>query len=111
KRTKLICAALLVAVTVAVYWPVTGCDFINYDDPDYVTNNPMVQHGLTAQSVTWAFTQSHASNWHPLTWLSHMLDCALFGLKPGAHHAVNLLFHTANTVLLFLVLNNLTRAV
>src|SRR5581483_11069888 len=84
KRTKLICAALLVAVTVAVYWPVTGCDFINYDDHDYVTNNPMVQHGLTAQSVTWAFTQSHASNWHPLTWLSHMLDCALFGLKPGA---------------------------
>ena len=110
-RTKLICAALLALITLAVYWPVTGFDFINYDDTDYVTYNPMVQQGLTAQSVTWAFTSNHASNWHPVTWLSHMVDCAIFGLKPGGHHLTNLLFHTANVVLLFLVLGAMTGSV
>ncbi len=110
-RTKLICAALLAAITLAVYWPVTGFEFINYDDTDYVTYNPMVQEGVTARAVAWAFTSNHASNWHPLTWISHMLDCAMYGLKPGGHHLTNLLFHTANVVLLFLVLGQMTGSV
>ena len=74
--------------------------FTLYDDNDYVTENPMVQNGLTWAGVKWAFTTWHASNWHPLTWLSHMADCQLFGLNPAWPHAVNVLFHAANAVLL-----------
>lgn len=103
-------ALALACVTLAVYWPVTGHDFINFDDPDYVTLNPVVQAGLTWRGVVWAFTQSHAANWHPLTWLSHMLDCQLFGLDAGKHHLMAALFHTANTVLVLLVLRALTGA-
>jgi tetratricopeptide (TPR) repeat protein len=106
-RTILICA-LLAAVTLAVYWPVSRFDFTNYDDPDYASANRVVQKGLTWDGFKWAFANSFA--WHPLTWLSHMLDCQLFGVNPGAHHLVNVAFHTANTVLLFLVLLRLTRA-
>ena len=109
-RTKLIYAALLALITLAIYWPVTGFEFINYDDTDYVTFNPMVQEGVTAQALAWAFTSNHASNWHPVTWISHMLDCAVYGLKPGGHHLTNLLFHSANVVLLFLVLCQMTGA-
>ena len=101
---------LLAVVTVAVFWPVRNCDYINYDDPVYVTSNPHVRQGLTANGVVWAFTTIHSSNWHPLTWLSHMFDVELFGLKPAGPHLVNLLWHTANTVLLFLVLRQLTGA-
>jgi hypothetical protein len=110
KRNKLICAVLLALITAGVYRPVTGFDFTNYDDPDYIIYNPMVQHGVTEQSVAWAFTTDHASNWHPLTWISHTLDCDLYGLKPGGHHLTSLLFHVANTVLLFLLLEGLTGA-
>jgi tetratricopeptide (TPR) repeat protein len=109
-RTRLICCAALAAITLAVYWPVRNFDFLNYDDPDYVTYNPAVQHGITPQAVKWAFTTGQASNWHPLTWISHMADCALYGLKPAGHHLTNLLFHTVNTVLLFLVLSQMTGA-
>jgi Flp pilus assembly protein TadD len=99
---------LLVAVTLVVYWPVTHCDFVNYDDPDYFTSNPHVLNGLTAASVTWAFTTSYAANWHPLTWLSLMLDAELFGQGPAGPHLTNLLFHAANAVLLFLLFRRLT---
>jgi len=99
---------LLVVVTLAVYWPVRGHDFINFDDPDYVSANARVQAGLTTDSIHWAFTQSHSSNWHPLTWLSHMLDCQLFGVNAGAHHLVNVGFHLANTLLLLWLLYRMT---
>jgi tetratricopeptide (TPR) repeat protein len=94
----------LALVTLLVYLPVCRCNFLVYDDNDYVTENQVVQNGLTWAGVKWAFTTWHAGNWHPLTWLSHMLDCELFGLNPGAQHLVNVLFHAANTVLLFVLL-------
>ncbi len=86
-------------------------EFVNYDDDDYVTENPYVKNGITFESIKWAFTTGHANNWHPLTWLSHMLDCQIFGLRAGWHHLVNLLFHTANTLLLFYVLKTMTLSV
>src|SRR6266545_2204624 len=109
KRTILTCL-LVGGITLATFWPVTRHDFIYYDDPDYVTENPYVQTGLNWQSVVWAFTTGHSGNWHPVTWLSHMLDCQVFGLKPGYHHLTNVLFHAANTLLLFLVLERMTAA-
>jgi tetratricopeptide (TPR) repeat protein len=110
KKTRgLICFALAIA-TVAVYWRVGGFDFVNFDDPDYVTENPMVQRGLSVRGVIWAFTHFYASNWHPLTWISHMLDCQLFGLHAGGPHLVNVALHAANAVLLFLLLQQLTGA-
>lgn len=102
-------ALLLALVTLVVYLPVRHHDFVVYDDNDYITENLVVQDGLTWAGVKWAFTTWHASNWHPLTWLSHMLDCELFGLNPGAHHLVNVLFHASNSVLLFALLWRLTR--
>jgi protein O-mannosyl-transferase len=103
-------ALLLVLMTVAAYLPVWQCAFVVYDDPDYVTNNQMVRAGLTGAGMKWAFTTTHAYNWHPLTWLSHMTDCQLFGLQPGAHHLVNVLFHAVNAALLFLLLLRVTAA-
>src|SRR3990172_6187967 len=102
-RCLLICL-LLALVTLAVFWQVKDLEFINYDDPPYVTENPSVLSGLTRHSIAWAFTTPHESNWHPLTWLSHMLDCQLFGLKPAWHHLMNLFFHILNTVFLFFFL-------
>lgn len=84
--------------------------FVNYDDPDYVTSNRHVVTGLSWANVVWAFTTGHASNWHPLTWISHMLDCQLFGQHAIGHHLVNVAFHMANTVLLFLLLRAMTAA-
>ena len=109
ERTAL-CCALLALITVAVYLPVIEARFVTFDDTSYVTNNPKVQAGLTWEGVRWAFTRAHSANWHPLTWLSHMLDCELYGLKPAGHHVTNLLFHTANSLLLFLLLKRLTGA-
>ena len=102
---------LLAVVTLLVYWPVKNCDFVHYDDPDYFTSNPHVLNGLTAANVTWAFTTDYAANWHPLTWLSLMLDETLFGKSPAGPHLINLLFHAANTVLLFLLFRRLTGTV
>ena len=99
---------LLVAVTLAVYWPVLRCDFVNYDDPDYFFSNPHVLAGLSSSNFVWAFCTVHAGNWHPLTWLSLMLDAELFGKGPAGPHFTNLLFHLANTVLLFLLLRHLS---
>ena len=107
--SALICLALAL-VTTALYWPVTHHNFVNFDDDDYITNNSHVQAGLTWAGVIWAFQSGAAANWHPLTWLSHMLDCQLYGLNPGGHHSTNLLFHVANTLLLFLLLRQLTGA-
>ena len=98
----------LILTIVAVFWPVKNFRFINLDDEDYVTENPQVLNGLSFKGVTWAFTTMHSSNWHPLTWLSHMLDIELSGLSPGGHHLTNLLFHLANTLLLFWVLKGMT---
>jgi tetratricopeptide (TPR) repeat protein len=107
--SALICLALAL-VTTALYWPMTHHNFVNFDDDDYITNNSHVQAGLTWAGVIWAFQSGAAANWHPLTWLSHMLDCQLYGLNPGGHHSTNLLFHVANTLLLFLLLRQLTGA-
>ena len=101
---------LLTAVTPAVFWPVRLNDFVNYDDPSYVTDNTHVQHGLTWQGVVSAFRTGHSANWHPLTWLSHMLDCQLYELRPWGHHVTSLLFHTTNTLLLFLLFRSVTGA-
>jgi protein O-mannosyl-transferase len=101
---------VLALVTAALYWPMTHHPFVNFDDDDYVTNNPQVKAGLTWAGVNWAFRTGAAANWHPLTWLSHMLDCQLYGLNAGGHHATSLLFHIANTILLFLLLRQLTGA-
>ena len=103
-------AASLAVGTVLLYAQVFGHPFIYFDDNCYVTENAMVQRGLSWPGLGWAFTTLHVSNWHPLTWLSHMLDVQLFGLNPGAHHLVSAVFHAANAVLLFLVLTRLTRA-
>jgi lipoprotein NlpI len=104
-------AALLALTTIALYWPATRCDFVNFDDSIYVTENPHVQGGLTLENVKWAFFNPVADNWHPLTMLSHMLDCQLFGLKPWGHHLTSVLLHAANTALVFLLLRNLTGAI
>ncbi|UCF00396.1 MAG: tetratricopeptide repeat protein [Planctomycetota bacterium] len=101
-------AVIILFATLAVYWQVLSHEFINLDDNKYVAENPRVQQGLTWENVKWAFTTKHASNWHPLTWLSHMLDCHLFALNPAGHHLGNLLFHLLNTLLLLLVLHRLT---
>jgi len=99
---------LIACVTIAVYWPVLNNGFIDYDDTDYVTANMMVRQGLTLKGFIWSFLAFHAGNWHPLTWLSHMLDSQLFNLNPMGHHADSLLLHCANAVLLCLVLQRLT---
>ena len=101
---------VLTAVTLASYWPLRQAQFTNFDDPEYVTNNPQVFHGLSWRGVGWAFTTFHASNWHPLTWLSHMLDCSVFGEQALGHHVVNVGLHIANTLGLFLLLWRMTGA-
>ena len=109
-RLKIAVILFLIVATLAVYWQVLSHDFVNYDDDTYVTKNLHVQTGLTTAGVTWAFTTTYANFWHPLTWLSHMIDCQLFGLNPGGHHLSSLLLHIANSTLLFLVLVRMTKA-
>ena len=109
-RPVLWASAALLLATLGVYWQVLSCDFINYDDHQYVSGNPHVHAGLTLQSLRWAFNIGYASNWHPLTWLSHIADCQVFGLQPRGHHLTNLLFHAMNTLLLFGILKRMTGA-
>ena len=104
-----VCVALVAAVA-AVYWPAADFDFVSLDDPSYVFANPMVQGGLSPAAVRWAFSTFHASHWHPLTWLSLMTDCQLFGVGPRGHHVVNIALHAVNAVLLFVVLQVMTGA-
>ena len=106
-RPRIIGLALAL-ITLLVYLPATRDDFVNYDDQDYVTENLVVQKGLTWSGIEWAFTTGHASNWHPITWISHMMDCEFFGLNPSGHHLVNVLFHAANAALFFVLLLRLT---
>jgi tetratricopeptide (TPR) repeat protein len=100
----------LAGLTLAAFYPALRCGFVYYDDPAYVYENPHLRDGLSWAAVKWAFTAMHASNWHPLTWLSHALDCELFGLNPAGHHATNLVLHTTNVLLLFAALRCLTGA-
>jgi tetratricopeptide (TPR) repeat protein len=97
-----------VIATVALYYPVASHPFLNYDDDIYLLTNPHVQAGLSWETVKWSFTSLYASNWHPLTWLSHALDCQMFNLDAGKHHETNLLWHVINAVLLFWVLRRAT---
>jgi len=101
---------VLAAVTLVVYVQVIRHDFVDLDDGDYVFENWHVTNGLNSTNMAWAFTTGHAANWHPLTWLSHMVDCQIFGPNAGFHHLVSLLLHTVNTLLLFLILQKLTGA-
>jgi len=110
-RKEYLIALILIIITAISYWQVKDNDFISFDDPYYVTQNPQVQKGLTIDGALWAFTSIHAFNWHPLTSLSHMMDVQLFGLKPGGHHLTSLIFHIANTLLLFMVLTRMTGAI
>jgi len=103
-------AIVIAVIAGAVFAGVLSAEFVNYDDPLYVTNNSMVGSGLTVESVEWAFTTGHTGNWHPLTWLSHMLDVELFGFGPRGHHAVNVLIHALNAALMFVVLRLMTGA-
>jgi tetratricopeptide (TPR) repeat protein len=107
-RQRLIVCLALVAATLIFYNPVAHSGFILLDDVPYILNNPPVKAGLTWGTVKWSLTTFHAGYWHPLTWLSHALDCQLFGLNPAGHHYVSLLFHAANAVLLFLLLEEAT---
>src|SRR5262245_58852078 len=100
----------LLLVTLAVYSPVLRHGFVEWDDPFYVTENPHVRAGLTPSGIAWALTSTQLANWHPLTWLSHMLDVSLYGLAPWGHHLTSLLLHLANTLLLFVALRRLTGA-
>ena len=101
-------ALLLALFTIAVFWQATFNGFVNYDDPEYVLGNPVVLDGLSRPGLSWAFTTDHACNWHPVTWLSHMLDCQLFGLQAWGHHLTAIVIHGLSTGLLFLVLRRLT---
>jgi tetratricopeptide (TPR) repeat protein len=101
---------LLAAATLAVYAPVARFEFLNYDDGEYVAENPFVQHGVTPASVQWAFTTGRSANWHPLTWISHTLDWSLYGGSAGGHHVTSVLLHVANAILLFLFLDRATAA-
>jgi Tfp pilus assembly protein PilF len=100
----------IILLTVVVFSPVMRHDFINLDDNVFVYENPSVTAGLTIEGIRWAFTTGHEVNWIPLSWLSHMLDVELFGLRPGGHHLVNLLLHAANSGLLFVFLRRVTNA-
>ncbi len=106
----LICLTLTL-VTLAVYFQVHNFKFMTFDDFDYVYKNPNIQNGITFKSIQWALTARYALNWHPLTWLSHMLDWQLYGSNPAGHHLTNLIFHIANALLLFLVLKRMTNAI
>ena len=105
-----VCLFLAMLILV-VYWPVNTHEFIGYDDDRYVTDNTRVKNGLTAANIKWAFKTTAVGNWHPLTWLSHMADVALYGLAPGAHHMTSVLFHMVNSLLLFIVLRRMSAAV
>lgn len=94
-----------------IYLQVIDYQFINFDDEQYVTENIHVISGLNLNNIEWAFTSTYASNWHPLTWISHMMDVYLFGINPGIHHVINVIYHILNSVLLFIVLNKITGAV
>jgi Flp pilus assembly protein TadD len=101
---------MLLLVTIALYWPATKCDFTNYDDKQYVLDNARVTGGMTWGNVWWAFGSGYVANWHPVTWLSHMLDCQLYGVQPWGHHLTNVVLHALNAMLVFVWLQGMTGA-
>lgn len=107
---QLFICLFLALVSLMAYWEVRNNEFINLDDDLYVTENPNVRKGLTSEGIVWSFTSTHKGHWHPMTWLSHMLDCNLYGLNPSGHHITNLFFHIANSLLLFLMLHRVAGA-
>ncbi len=107
RKAAAVCA-LLIAATALVFGQTLRHGFVNYDDDVYVYGNVYVARGLTAEGVGWAFTARHASNWHPVTWLSHMLDGRLYGMWAGGHHLTSVLLHAATAILLFLLLRRMT---
>src|SRR5581483_2860169 len=107
-RMTLAIGAALTVITLLLYWPARHNQFVTFDDHDYIVDNPHVTAGLTWPGITWAFTTGHASNWHPLTGMSHMKDCELYGLNPAGHHLTNVLLHAINTVLVFVLLQRMT---
>jgi len=109
-RWKILIGLSLAILTMMVYGQVGGFEFVRYDDDAYITENPVVGNGLSLEGIRWAFASFEKGNWHPLTWLSHMLDVQWFGLDAGRHHQVSLLFHILNTLLLFVVLQSMTGA-
>jgi tetratricopeptide (TPR) repeat protein len=114
KRTQIanwLAPSLLLLAVLAVYARVATFGFVNYDDPRYTFENPHVNVGVTTGGIIWAFTQSYAANWHPLTWISHMVDFQIFGAQSGPQHLTNLLFHTATTLLLFFFLRKITGSI
>ena len=108
RHLNLMVSLFLILAIIVAYGQMSSLDFVNYDDQEYVTENGHVQEGLTVKGLIWAFKTFHSANWHPLTWLSHMLDCELYGLDPMGHHWTNLQFHMANTLLLFFILQLMT---
>ena len=111
RRKEIIVCLFLVASSLFVYLQVINYDFIYFDDELYVIDNPNVKAGLSPESIIWAFSADYAGNWHPLTWLSHMLDIELYGLSPMGHHLTNLQIHIVNSVLFFILLNWMTGAI
>lgn len=107
-RSKPLLVFLLVTLSLTAFLPAFNCGFINYDDPQYVYENPNVIGGLSFTGIQWAFTATQMSNWHPVTWISHQIDCQLFGLNPRGHHASSIVLHICNSLLLFLALCKLT---
>src|ERR1043165_5798185 len=97
-RADLVILLGLAVITFGIYAQVISHQFITLDDPTYIKENPMVNHGVTLAGLAWAFTTFHVANWHPLTWISHMIDCQLFGTNAGRHLLVNALIHVANTL-------------
>src|SRR3954465_11513149 len=108
--TSLLVCLGLVAITWAVFGQTLAHDFVNFDDHAYVYENPLVVRGLTTEGIIGGFTHTHALNWHPLTTLSHILDCELYGLNAGGHHLTNVVLHTISVVLLFFLLKQTTNA-
>src|ERR1700739_3277135 len=109
--TRLSIAAFLVAITWAVFGQTVHHQLVNYDDPLYVFENAHVRAGLSWHGIAWAFTHIHSQNWHPLTTISHMLDCQLFGVNPGPQHLVNVFWHAIAAILLFVLYTQMTENV
>jgi hypothetical protein len=107
-RNSVLVSLILIAIILVVYAPVGHYGFLSWDDPPYVTKNSEVSQGLRWDGLVWAFTTGHSANWHPLTWLSHMLDVSLYGKSAGYHHLTSVLWHIANTLLLFWALFRMT---
>src|SRR5258706_493508 len=107
RRLRLLCL-LLAAATLAVFWPAIHFDFVDYDDNLYVYANPRVLHGLNWENIRWAFSNTDTGYWHPVTWLSFMVDASLSEPRPAVYHLTNILLHTGGVVMLFLTFNRMT---